>query len=104
MGENHAPGDCLQYACDRDFNSHTHKLPSAFNDDHGAIIQVTNALSEFFADLHDFNKDIFTCNQHRFHGDGQFLNIEYFYALQHSNKAEVKDVGDTWPMQGACHF
>ena len=94
----------MQYACDRDFNGHTHKLSSTFNDDHSTVVQVTNALSEFFAVLHDFNKDIFTWKQHRFHGVGQFVNIEYFYALQLGNTVEVKVVGDNGAMQGACHF
>ena len=59
MGEDHASCDCLQYTCNGDFDGCTHILSPAFDDDHRAVIEVTDTLAEFFPILHNFDKDIF---------------------------------------------
>src|SRR6266702_1812894 len=80
MGKDHASGNGLQYTRNSDFDGHAHILPSAFNDDHSAIIQVADALAEFFAFWHDLDMDIFYIGVGNLNGNGGiFLQaVEHF--------------------------
>src|SRR5258708_16492373 len=88
--KDHPSGNRLQDTSYSDFNLHVHILPSALNDDHGAVIKVTYALSQLFAILHDFDINVFAWKQNRFDRMGEFLDVENFHALQLCHAIEIE--------------
>src|SRR5260370_28662905 len=104
VGKVQASCICLQATGYTDFNRHTHKLAAAFYNHHSAIIVGSYSLAQFFAVLHDFDINVFSWKQHGFDSVSQFVDIQYFDALQFSHAIEIKVIGDDGAMQCSCHF
>src|SRR2546426_2932090 len=104
MGEDHAPGHGLQDTGHCDLDGRVHILPPALFHDHGAVIQVTHALAEFFAILHNFDMNILTREQHRLDSVCQFVNVEYFNALEFRDPAQVEIGSDDGAMERTGHL
>src|SRR5579884_957232 len=104
MRENHAACDRLQYTGDSDFDSATHVLATTFNYDHRAIVQVADALTQFFAFLHNLDIDILAGKQNGLDCVRQFVDVQHFDALQFRHAVEVEVVSDDGAMQVTRHL
>ncbi len=63
--------------------------PASFHYHHGAVIQVSHALSGFFAFLDDVNPHLFTRKHHRFQSVGQLIYVKDLDSLELRHSIQV---------------
>jgi len=94
----------LQNTCYRDLNRAIHKLTAILHDDHCAIIQVPNSLTQFFTILHDFNLNLFSWQEDWLDRVRQLIDIQDFDSLEFGYPVKIKIVGNDWAMQITRQF
>src|ERR1700759_2047175 len=59
FAKNHPPRGSLQHAGDVDLHLFANVLAAPFDDDHRAIVEIANALTDFFARFDDSHEERF---------------------------------------------
>src|SRR5260370_38034723 len=92
--EDHATGRRLQYAGHGNTDFLTDSGPALLHDDHGAVIQVADALADLVARLDHFDDHRFAGQGDGLHSVGHFIEVNDFHALQLGDLVQVKVIRD----------
>src|SRR5262249_52679922 len=94
VGEDHATRDGLEHAGDGDLNGLAYVGFATLDDDHRAVVEVADALAQFFALLHDLDRHLLARQEDGLDGVGQLVDVEHLDTLQLGDAVEVEIVGD----------
>ena len=77
-------------------------MTSVFYDNHSAIIKISNSLSLLLAFLNQKDIHFLTCNNYRFNGIRQFIDIQYLNSLDTGNLVQVIIISNDVSISLSC--
>src|SRR5690349_8499962 len=93
LSEDHPAGDGLQDANHGDFDLVIDHLASAFDDDHGSVVEIGETLTRLLALLDDLDLKRVSGQERRLEGVGQLVQVEDADVVKLRDAVEVVVVG-----------
>src|SRR5579863_2740778 len=97
--ENHFACGCLVDGSDQDVHGFVDEAASAIDHDHGAVLEVGNALIDFLAFAQNEDAHSFAGEESGTNGVGEEIDVENVDALNAGHFVEIEVVGDDFGAQ-----